>query len=233
MEKLILSYIAAHDKAWAESSKRSELHRLRSVAPLINGNPSELWTYFETKQLGKYSRVTYWTRVCDFYDWMLKNKHVQGSNPYREWRDENALQFKHAYERKLPDISYSEAKRRIETIPDTVVRQKCLQLLDGGLRYTESFTVVDRHVIGKGGKRRKVYTDLNPEYRKSYTTLLRHLRGLGLKPHALRKLAATEFRRRGLKDEDLLKVMGWSSMSTAQSYLIPLTEEEIEKKLKG
>lgn len=66
----------------------------------------------------------------------------------------------------------------------------------------------------------------------SYSTFLRELKKVGLKPHDLRKLCATELKRQGMSDIDLMKAMGWESITTAKAYLIPLEEAAMEEKFK-
>jgi len=230
MLELIEKYVTAHENAWAESTKRSESSRLKRLASGITGDPARLWKFLE-RNLAPYSRVTAYTRVSDFWEWCIRKGHVQGPNRYAEWREENARLFKHVYQRKQPDLTYREARARVETLGCGEVREKCLQLLEGGLRYSESNTYdpASRTVVGKGGKRRRVYTNRQPKWGYSYSTLLRALRPLGLTPHDLRKLAATEFRKRGLNEENLCKVMGWESFETARSYLQTEKEDELEQ----
>ena len=233
MKELIEKYVNDQEHSWSVSTRRSERYRLRALESVLHGDvPTELWKHLEENS-GAYSRVTAWTRVVSFYDWLLEQGLREGANPYRIWRKRNARLFKHCYERRLPEIGFEEALRRVETIQDGAIRQACLVLLRGGLRISElnTFDAGTNTVLGKGGKRRRVYCGPFPAFGRSDAKLRGALALLRLKPHDLRKIAATEFRRRGLKDEDLLQVMGWNSMETAKSYLSPLTEKEIEKKL--
>lgn len=232
MKDLIERYIKAHEFSWSESTKRSERYRLIGLSPVLDCVPDAVWEHLE-KNFGAYSRITSWTRIVAFYDWLIESGLRPGPNQYRIWRKRNAKQFKHCYERKIPEIGFDEALRRIETIEDREIREACLILLRGGLRISEldTFDAGTNTVVGKGGKRRRVYCGSFVLAGRSHAELRNFLRPLGLKPHDLRKIAATEFRRRGLKDEDLLMVMGWNSMETARSYLKPLSEEEIAAKL--
>lgn len=229
MDKLISQYLKDHEKSWSQSSLKSEASRLSSLAPALDGNPETLWAHLEAKGLGKYTRVTYWTRASDFWAWLIRKGHKQGPNPYENWREEHGRLFKHTYQRRQPDVTYSEARARIETISDINVRQACQLLLDGGLRVSELRSVdSEGFVTGKGGKRRKLYSDIRLSSTPSYSTVRRALHLLGLKPHDLRKIRATDLRRRGLQDEDLCKVFGWEDFNTAKAYLAPLKDEEIE-----
>jgi integrase len=235
MKELIEKYVQYQEHSWSETTRRSERYRLLALESVLTGDlPAELWEHLE-KNYSSYSRVTGWTRVVSFYDWLLESGHKQGTNPYRIWRKRNARLFKHCYERKFPSIDYREAHRRIETIADGEIRSACLALLEGGLRISEIHTYDPgtATVRGKGGKRRKVYCEPFASIGRSDAGLRASLALLGLKPHDLRKLRATELRKRGLKEEDFLKVFGWTSMETAKSYLRPMKDEELEAKLTG
>jgi hypothetical protein len=239
MKEMIEQYVKAQEHSWSDTTRRSERYRLNALVPVLTGRPEDLWTHLEQNS-GAYSRVTAWTRVVSLYDWMLESGFRSGTNPYRIWRKRNARLFKHCYQRRLPSIGFEEACRRIEAIEDRAVREACFSLLRRGLRISEldTFDPGTNTVLGKGGKRRRVYGEVSQHRRpdaKLGSGFIARLRGClalsGLKPHDLRKIAATEFRRRGLKEEDLLKVMGWTSMETAKSYLAPMKDEELEEKL--
>ena len=233
IQDLITKYLDSKTNAWAPTTLKSERYRLNAVAPHLDGNPLSLWAAISDR--GPYTRVTIWTRVTDFYQWCLDNGHRTGPNHYRTWKEDNARQFKHAYTPRFPEISFEEARARIQKIPQEGIRNKAMELLLGGLRYTESFTFreEDSTVVGKGSKRRVAFIPKREgaSFNRTYATFLRALRKVGLTPHQLRKLAATEFARRGLREADLCKVMGWSSFATASKYIAPLKDEEIRSKI--
>ena len=227
-QEIVTLYLKDKETGWAPSTMRSETLRLTSWAEHLDGNPETLWKAIQ--ELAPYTRVTIWTRVSDFWGWAIENGHVPGPNPYKAWRKKNGKrQFKHAYNPKRPDTTFEEAKARIQGLSDSGVRKKALELLYGGLRYTESFTYQpgSKTVVGKGSKRRRVYIPEIPggSYQGCYRTFLRRLKEIGLTPHVLRKLAATELARRGLREFDLCEVMGWASIETAKIYVAPLREE--------
>ncbi len=227
-KELIKLYLESKQMSWAPSTQRSEALRLGAYADVIDGNARRLWK--ATTALKPYSRVTLWTRVTSFYQWCIDRGLVKSGNSYRLFREEHERLFKNAYERKTPEISFEEAQARIETIEDEVVRSKALQLLTGGLRWSESNTIRDSHVTGKGGRRRRVYCaqDSGPSNQTAarYHTVLRALRELGLRPHDLRKLFATRLaRQEGIQEADLMEVMGWKTIQTATSYLAPMRQD--------
>lgn len=226
MNQMIDAYLESKTKAWSEATRKSERYRLNAVADVLNGDPDRLWNRLE-KELAPYSRVTTWTRVVDFWDWALSRGHVKGVNRYREWRKENALQFKNAYRPKLPRIDYNEALKRINQIGRMESRVKAMQLLRGGLRFTESFTVDEGEVTGKGGKRRKVYVG-PADLEVSYWTFLRDLKEVGLTPHQLRKIMLSRAAQKGASVFELQELAGWSQPNTAMSY-IKANDERIKR----
>jgi integrase len=219
MKELINEYITEQQGSWSESTKRSERYRLSSIVDHLSG-PEQLWKYLE-KNIRPYSRSTYWIRTITFYDWLQSGGHVSdGANPYREFRKKNARLFKHVYERRFPSIGFEEAQRRIETIEDRAVREACHALLGGGLRISELHTYDPGTgtVVGKGGKRRRVYC--SPFSRVvSSRDIRRALAVCGLKPHDLRKIFLTAVFKSGASNFELCKIAGWSSIATAINYI--------------
>lgn len=224
MQSLMTKYFEAHALAWAPSTQKSEAHRLGSVIEHINGNPEALWKAL--KDLAPYSRLTTWTRVTHFYAWLIEFGHAPGPNKYKQFKRTNARLFKHVYETRTPTISFEEAYKRISGIEDEATRAHASRLLLGGLRFTESLSESDSRVLGKGSKQRKVFGGEEGS-QVPYHTLRRALGQVGLRPHDLRKLCATELARQGLAEADLCKVMGWSSFTTAKAYIAPLKDEAI------
>jgi integrase len=224
MEALVTKYLESRQLAWSESTKRSEGYRLRAIQDELAGHdPLRLWNYLEKTQK-PYTRSTTWTRVCDFYDWAISRGHLDELkvNPFKVFREENARLFKNVYTKNIPTLTYDEALHKISYIKDTAVRTQALRLLTGGLRYTESNTLKDGFVVGKGGKRRRVYAQ-GPEghiENLSYQTFAIKLKAeTGLKPHDLRKIFLNEVVNKGGNEFDLVELAGWSSISTASSYI--------------
>jgi integrase len=89
-------------------------------------------------------------------------------------------------------------------------------------------------VIGKGNKERFT-TFAFPEHLElpSEWQVRTALKKIGLKPHSLRKLLATKLSRNSdIKNQDILAIMGWSSLETANKYLQPLNEQQLKQKMK-
>ena len=231
MTHQINSYIESKVGAWAPSTLSSEKARLMAVKGFLDKNPQELWNYCELNKTKSYSRVTLFTRVIDF----LSLNNIELCIKYKEFRKNNSRLFKNCYKRKVVSITFDEAINRIKGIRDKQVKLKALQLINSGMRYTESMIIVDGKITGKGNKDRDVFAPAIFKkvcFGKSYSTLLRQLKLVGLTPHMLRKLFATKAVEIGMKEADLLKIMGWESIITAQYYLQPKDNDSINEMLK-
>lgn len=222
-KELYKKYIDEKRGAWSEASINSESKRLNKAMPYITSDTWALWKWLG-ENYSKHSRVTIWTRIVAFYDWGIKRGHMQAPNPYSAFREDNPRCFQNFYERKPPGIAFADAKARIMTLSDPEIRNKCLQLLTSGMRWTESGTLTpEGYVIGKGGKLRRVYpmTGLGPMVPTTkYRKVLRALKKIDIKgPHRLRGIFLTELVRRKIDTFDLKEVAGWSSLQTAESYI--------------
>lgn len=229
---MVREYIKSKANAWAPTTLRAEEARLRAMEPALTGDPQVLWDFLELHHKA-YSRTTYWTRAVQYWDWRIASGLSSGPNLYSAWRKENARLFKGTYERAVPTLSYTEARERILSIPQTSIRDYALYLLAGGLRYTESCTLEGGQVLGKGSKRRKIFfkEDSVQPSPVPYMKLYRALKDIGLKPHDLRKIYANELAARGASPFQLCKAMGWANLNTAQSY-IEATDNSIQELLK-
>ncbi len=224
MKDLYAEYIKDKAPTWSASSVRSESSRLNGRHELIDGNAARLWD--SLKDLQPYARATYWTRVAAFYDWLIENGKRTSPNPYTVFRKRNTQCFRNAYVKRPCQVSMTDIKALLDKIPDKYedIRNKCKQLLAGGLRRTESYTLADGYVTGKGGKVRRAYVPeiLGPMAEPSrYSTMLKVLKKYcGITPHKLRSIKLTTMARKPeIKSRDLQEFAGWSSISTAESYV--------------
>jgi hypothetical protein len=236
LQSQIEQYLESKRLAWSPSTQRSEAARLNAWATHLDGNPSTLWAEMERREMGRYSRVTTWTRIVQLVDWLRAPSRPLSActvNPYKAWRAENARLFKNAYVRRKPEVTFEEAERLLKTLPADVQRRG-LEILGSGMRYTEAASHEDGHVVGKGGLVREVFVPRvdGPEYRRAYTTFVRHLRSVGLKPHDLRKLALTRLVELGANEFELCEIAGWTSLAPARSY-IKVKRQRVEGLMKG
>lgn len=231
MNQLIQSYIEDQRLAWSHTTLRSELYRLNGVQEVLSGDPLVLWNFLVSRQK-PYARLTTWTRVVGLWDWMIREGHRDGSNPYRLFREKNARLFKNVYQTKAPSLSFEETFKRLQTLPSGF-RELGIQMLGTGERFSESQQEVDERgrIIGKGSKPRNTYRPkTSGEIRNvSYASFRRALHSIGVVPHDFRKLFATRLVELGAGEMDLLKAMGWSSMETAKRYLQPKKDAELKQ----
>lgn len=208
MIKKIEEYIESHAKVWASSTLRSERHRLNAMAKGLD-SPESLWGLLQ--DYAPYSRRTYFTRASKFMEWC-------GNNSFTVWAGKHPHLFRNAYTRRQPIVSYESAKQAIAKIKHDASRLAAQLMLSTGMRYCELETFDGVRVIGKGGKERRIFTECKPVV-VDYQVLYRTLKTVGLKPHDLRKLFASELVRRGANEFELTRIMGWSNMQTALSYV--------------
>lgn len=208
----IEQYLTEMKSAWSPSTHRSESSRLRRVSLLIQGQntPGAAWGIL-LSHYNPYAASTAFTRWLEYKRWR-SDKDVGEWEKYRKKH-----KFGRRYQRHLPQLSFAEAKECLAKLsPET--RRKALELLYTGLRYSEYEKVEGQEVVGKGNKRRVLVGKVSgvkvkdKEFRKE-------LKRVGLKPHDLRKIFATELARKGMSVFDLCAVMGWSGLNTAQSYV--------------
>lgn len=226
-------YIAYMAPKWSEASVRSERQRLNQLWPVIDGDPEKLWAALQ--EHGAYARVTYWGRVSSFWDWRIKKQGLAGPNPYAIFREESPRCFRGKYTRKPCKKTVEELKAELTRIPDqhADIRNKLMQLLEGGLRRTESYTLTDDgYVTGKGGKVRKVYVS-QPNGpmagQERYSTMLRLCKEYtGVTPHKLRSARLTKVANNGGSMNELMEFAGWSSPGPAASY-VNVREERLRE----
>ncbi len=221
-EQDIKRYLEEQRDVWSESTMKSEAARLNVIAPILNGDPARLWKFLQ--KMKPYSRVTYWVRAVQVWSYLRPTE----INPYADYRKKLKRQFSVAYTRRVPEVTFADVRARLQLIPDPEVRDKCLELLETGMRWTESQTLRNGEVVGKGGKTRKIFARYGGQGAASEWGVRQALKSLGLTPHGLRKIFGQEMVRRGANPYQLMKLMGWSNLNTAQSY-IESNDAELER----
>jgi hypothetical protein len=228
--ELVEQYIASKKLAWARTSQKNELARLKKHGGKVLEPPATVYLEL-SKQMKPYSVKTTFTRLGQFFEWLVDNDKIPlAKNPWKAFMKSHALLFKHAYQTERLTVTFTEAKERIEQI-ELPYRLAALQLLEGGMRYCELRTFDGDQVIGKGSKPRKVF--LREELKKfkytgCYSALYTRLKAVGLKPHTLRKLCATEFTRQpGVTDVDTMRFFGWNDIGTSAKYRQSMHDEKL------
>lgn len=226
MNEQINKYIESKALAWSETTLKSEQSRLNKISHLLQLAAPELHKALQSLY-APYTVVTTMQRIASFKAW-------QGDNSYQEYIKNAARLFKGQYNRKRVGITFEEARARIDALSSPAVKQAAILMLTSGLRVHEALKYDGNGLVsGKGSKIRRVFSTITVKNHDiTYLQVYRALKEVGLKPHDLRKLAATKLAASGFKEADLLEVMGWSNIQTAGYYLQPMLESEMDEKIK-
>lgn len=238
-KELIEEYLRYKSVVWSASTLKSEKARLNKALTFLNAtdgfkNPDLLLAALEP-EYKPYTLKIILTRLGDLEAWAIMEGRHSPPALLSELLRRCYRRFKGCYQKEKLGLSYDSAEALINSIGDREVRAHALAVLRSGLRFGESVSVnlESRTVVGKGGIMRPVFnlgevpgvsSELN------YQRLRRGLATVGLKPHTLRKLAATKFSKI-LEPVDLMRVMGWTNMQTAAIYIQESRDEEISAKL--
>jgi integrase len=156
--------------------------------------------------------------VGAFVDWTITNGFASGPNAFKAWCGEHARLFKNSYNREITTMSLAEAQSKIAQIKDENTRKFASFMLLNGLRWVDAYHAQEGYVLGKGGKRRRLYSP-PPPIRVSYASIYRALKAVGLKPHDLRKIFLNRALEKGAQIHEVKELAGWSSITTADSYV--------------
>lgn len=235
MKDLIDKYIQAHKLSWADSTLRSEKSRLYAISDILNGDAESLWQELKQRGMKPYASLTTWIRTCHFFNWLIENEHDYHTqrNHYSDFRKRNKRLFKYCYQRRLPTMHYAQAKRLIDGLSDSRVRETASLLLMSGLRASEAHKIQGETVVGKGNRPRLLSLPKGAKrtkisYWKLYSVLKRET---GLKPHDLRKLFLSRVVELGASPFELCEIAGWSDVKTAASY-IKISDGRIKELIK-
>lgn len=215
-------YILSKKYAWSETTQRSEKARLLANLDLINKGPAAL---YEESKLKPYTLKTLFIRAGELQSFIGDT-----SNSFKRYLKANALMFKNSYVRVKVPVTYEEARSQLAKLKDPKIKKVAVAILNSGLRASEAINYDGSgEVLGKGAKMRDVFVEENLKAEGvTYTKLYRALKPLGLKPHDLRKLAATKLAGSGLREADLMAVFGWTSLQTASYYLQSKQKDELK-----
>lgn len=220
-------YIDSKSLSWSPSTLKSERARLVRALPNLSASlaPEELYKLLKNSgNYGDYTIKTTFIRIRQFLKEVSLTEPDESAahqlyESYDRFVTTHQRLFKYAYNKERLNITFNEALKRVQTIKNLETRAKAIQLLTSGMRFTESITLQNSEVVGKGGKRRIVYGAAELTNEVSYKTLYTALKKIGLKPHTLRKLAAQRLIEKGADISELMEIMGWSDITTAGIYL--------------
>ena len=229
MEQAIKQYLDSKRLSWSPTTLRSEGARLYAMQSLLALDGASLYKALTEKGLKPYTIKTAFTRIAEY-------RAFTGDPSIKQFIKANANLFKNAYTKERLDVTIEEARERIARMESKELQQMANFLLATGLRAQEALSYDGSGtVMGKGARKRRIFNSeqavVGPHNIK-YIDLYNGLKSVGLKPHTLRKLAATALVGAGFKEADLMYVMGWNNIQTASSYLQPQKDSDIERKMK-
>lgn len=219
----IEQYLEEHAHFWTAATLASERARLNALGEsALNMEPAQLALELTCRGLRPYTQKTTFLRLAAFHTWRQGG---DSEHAFSAYIAKAKRRFRHAYKRVPLALTYAEAYKALMTAPEMTpqVRAACLYLLQTGLRIHELYKVQEVApgifaVEGKGGKSRPVALP-PPSILPSPHQIRRQLAGIGLKPHSLRKLMATQLLKKKLPIHDVCAVMGWAQLQTAQCYI--------------
>ncbi len=225
-------YITSKQGSWSTASTRSESSRIHTMLPFISSSNGErLYEKLISDGKQPYTVKTSIIRASNFLDYL-----EVATNPYKKMLKEQRNRFKNSYIPERISLTFEEAQYKLKEITNKEHRDMAFFILFSGLRAKEALKYDGSGwIMGKGARMRRVFnSELLPKVSKpiKYLDFYDSLRAVGLKPHTLRKLAATELVKKGFKITDLMHVMGWKSMQTASIYLQPASDLELEGRVK-
>lgn len=217
----INNYINSKQLAWAPSTLRSESARLHAALDLIQAGAQALLEQGSIRYK-PYALKTLFIRAGELVEYVYPNL----PNEFKMFLKRNARIFKNAYKPERLGVDYKQASQLVSYITDPTAKKLATIILKTGLRSAEALSYDGSGaVIGKGSKERAVLSEdcLTKEEREqlTYSKFHKALAKVGLKPHTLRKLVASQLANGGAKEADLLAIMGWSNIQTAKFYLQP------------
>lgn len=236
------AYLADKAELWSPATLKSERARLNSLVPFLEKhgfNGKDLYADLAKEGYGRYTLKTAFIRMTDLEAFLLDTGRRQNTPSLRPFMRRFARLFSGVYQRVAVGIELAEALNKINLLEDAKIRAHALFIVSNGLRFAESQTLDQSSgaaiITGKGKKEREILGSLEngAKYTGSYLKFYRALKGVGLKPHDLRKLAATNFLKAGIDLHDLCRVMGWSSLDTAMHYLQSSKKPELQAKIRG
>lgn len=236
--ELVDIYIDTIGRSWSNTTQKTEASKLKALTTIINTfglSPADIYRELIAKGYTQYTISARFTRLRHFFKFLLDAEFIgSGINPFESYmKFYDRKFFKNAYNRELGVISREEALEKIALLTTSEQREHVMFLLNSGLRLEESYNVISDGAGGfivksKGGKIRRVYIS-PPKALVNKSTLQKALNKVGLKAHTLRKLCATNLANKGCSNMDLLKIMGWSKLETAQLYLQPKNDDHIKQ----
>lgn len=224
--QFVPKYLKAQETLWTHTTLKSTASRLNTVATLELSNPLELYNKLVYLQYNPYTIKTMFGIVAKYVDWCVENKYVK-LNTFSKWIKENSQVFRNVYQDKYTTMTYTGFVEEFNNCSPEM-RLPIALLGFAGCRISELHTFDGKTVIGKGGKRRRVF--LPADVVIAPITLPIHIirRRLKYCPHDYRKLAADTWFRNKIDLKTVQNLLGHSNINTTQRYLRPMQNTEIQ-----
>lgn len=225
----VSDYLSEKQSVWTADTYNSTAARLARYKPEVA--PTDIYNSLVKEGYSPYYTKIVFINLCSLMDWLLAHGRAPWTtNRYKEFMEKNRQLFRNAYEDKYATITWQEFLDEYQQADDSM-RQALALLGFAGCRLCELATFDGTTVIGKGGKRRRVYLPVDVAYNPVGLSGVQIRRRLRYNPHSYRKLAADRWSKEGLDVKTVQVLLGHTSLASTQRYLRPLTEENLQKKL--
>lgn len=226
MDNLVKTYLDSKVGIWKECSIKSAASRLEHYTDV---GPQLVYTQLQAKGYKPYYIKIVFITISSFMDWLIAQGRAT-SNPYKAFIKQNNQLFRNAYEDKYATITWEEYLEEYRKADPKM--QTALALLGyGGCRISELHSFDGSTVVGKGGKRRKVFVPAGMANVVCDLSVHQIRRKLAHNPHSYRKLAADKWLRSGIDVKTVQTLLGHTSLTSTQRYLRPLEQDALKEKL--
>lgn len=231
-KSVVKSFLKYHETAWAPSTLKTETARLSAIEPLLGLAPKDLHEALQTRGQSPYTIKATLMRLATIEAWAVKQGMLSGPGVFSEYLRLHRNRLKHAYQRREVNVALEDVDTKLATLPRDIQPTVQFMLLTG-LRISEVYKIQKDprglFVVGKGGKPRRIYGTMEVPDLASRDKVRRALTKVGLRPHDLRKIAATRLAIRGATAQDLCEVFGWNTVTTAFYYLQAKREDKLHE----
>jgi integrase len=220
-------YLNSKRSVWKPDTIRATSSRLANYTP--GQEAVEVYNRMIEQGCSPYYVKLTFINLAAFMDWLIAQGRAT-NNSYREFLAKNKQLFRNAYEDKYASITWQEFQEEMEQA-DEQMRMVLSLLGYAGCRLNELYSFDGITVLGKGGKRRRVYLpDAIPvtPVKLSPSQIRRRLKA---NPHSYRKLAADYWLRNGIDLKTVQVLLGHSSLASTQRYLRPMEADTLQDKL--
>ena len=227
----VSDYLSEKQSVWTADTYNSTAARLARYKPEVA--PTDIYNSLVKEGYSPYYTKIVFINLCSLMDWLLAHGRAPWpTNRYKEFMEKNRQLFRNAYEDKYATITWQEFLDEYQQA-DSDMRKALALLGFSGCRLCELATFDGTTVVGKGGKRRRVYLPNDAACSPVELSGIQIRRRLRYNPHSYRKLAADQWARSGVDIKTIQKLLGHTSLASTQRYLRPMGEDELQSKLEN